>query len=190
MRQILIFRSERVTDTIVPAHVEMMGFLGIGNNAMVGCTVACSNQRKSPVFASLRQPLLGAYRPLALLGSGVPAASMFCEHLADADDAALKRLVTVYILQKHPFKAVSFVCHLRGQKNSPFSGQNCYFTHLGQEKALFYGRFHKFHHCPQKCPFSWIECPSCDQLATCFRWIANGHSLHKIFGRQVYNMNS
>ena len=23
-----------------PAHVEMMGFLGIGNNPMVGCTVA------------------------------------------------------------------------------------------------------------------------------------------------------
>ena len=27
---------------IVPAHVEMMGFLGIGNNPMVGCTVACA----------------------------------------------------------------------------------------------------------------------------------------------------
>ena len=27
----------------VPAHVEMMGFLGIGNNPMVGCTVAISN---------------------------------------------------------------------------------------------------------------------------------------------------
>ena len=26
----------------VPAHVEMMGFLGIGNNPMVGCTVACT----------------------------------------------------------------------------------------------------------------------------------------------------
>ena len=24
----------------VPAHVEMMGFLGIGNNPMVGCIVA------------------------------------------------------------------------------------------------------------------------------------------------------
>ena len=24
------------------AHVEMMGFLGIGNNPMVGCTVACA----------------------------------------------------------------------------------------------------------------------------------------------------
>ncbi len=49
-----IFRSERVTDTMgrmhsdaqfagsssVPAHVEMMGFLGIGNNPMVGATVA------------------------------------------------------------------------------------------------------------------------------------------------------
>ena len=52
----------------VPAHVEMMGFLGIGNNPMVGCTVACA------------------------VGPGVPAVSMFYEHLADADDAALKRL--------------------------------------------------------------------------------------------------
>src|SRR5574344_1649872 len=26
----------------VPAHVEMMGFLGISNNPMVGCTVACA----------------------------------------------------------------------------------------------------------------------------------------------------
>ena len=28
----------------VPAHVEMMGFLGIGNNPMVGCSVACFHQ--------------------------------------------------------------------------------------------------------------------------------------------------
>ena len=26
----------------IPAHVEMMEFLGIGNNPMVGCTVACA----------------------------------------------------------------------------------------------------------------------------------------------------
>ena len=26
----------------VPAHVEMMRFLGIGNTPMVGCTVACA----------------------------------------------------------------------------------------------------------------------------------------------------
>ena len=26
----------------VPAHVDMMGFLGMGNNPMVGCTVACA----------------------------------------------------------------------------------------------------------------------------------------------------
>ena len=52
----LTFRFERVTDTMgrmhsdaqfagsssVPAHVEMMGFLGIGNNPMVGCSVACA----------------------------------------------------------------------------------------------------------------------------------------------------
>ena len=48
--------AERMTDTLgrmhsdaqfagsssVPAHVEMMGFLGIGNNPMVGCSVACA----------------------------------------------------------------------------------------------------------------------------------------------------
>ena len=47
-------RKNRVTDTMgrmhgdaqfagsssVPAHVEMMGFLGMGNNPMVGATVA------------------------------------------------------------------------------------------------------------------------------------------------------
>jgi hypothetical protein len=26
----------------VPAHVEMMGYIGMGNNPMVGCTVACA----------------------------------------------------------------------------------------------------------------------------------------------------
>jgi len=26
----------------VPAHVEMMGLIGMGNNPMVGATVACS----------------------------------------------------------------------------------------------------------------------------------------------------
>ena len=38
------------------------------------------------------QPLLGAYRPLPMVGSGGPAASTFCESLADADAAALKHL--------------------------------------------------------------------------------------------------
>ena len=51
----------------------------------------------TPVFASLRQPLSGAYRPLPSVEPGVPAASMFCEHLADADDAALKRLVHIVL---------------------------------------------------------------------------------------------
>jgi hypothetical protein len=26
----------------VPAHVDMMGLIGMGNNPMVGCTVACA----------------------------------------------------------------------------------------------------------------------------------------------------
>ena len=32
------------------------------------------------------------HRPLSMVGSGDPAASTFCESLADADAAALKRL--------------------------------------------------------------------------------------------------
>ena len=45
--------------------------------------------------------------------------------------------------------------------------------------------------CPPKRPFtSTKKTPSCNQLATCFQWTANAHSLRKIFGRQVYNMNS
>ena len=32
----MLFRSS----SSVPAHVEMMGFLGMGNNPMVGATVA------------------------------------------------------------------------------------------------------------------------------------------------------
>ena len=63
----LIFRLERVTDTMgrihsdaqfagsssVPAHVEMMGFLGIGNNPMVGCTVACAADVISDLIGDL-----------------------------------------------------------------------------------------------------------------------------------------
>ena len=37
-------------------------------------------------------PLSGEHRPLPMVGSGGPAASTFCESLADADAAALKRL--------------------------------------------------------------------------------------------------
>lgn len=31
----------------VPAHVEMVGFMGMGNNLMVGCTVACAVSKKN-----------------------------------------------------------------------------------------------------------------------------------------------
>ena len=34
-----------------------------------------------------------------MVGPGVPAASMFCEHLAGADDAALMRLVMVCLFR-------------------------------------------------------------------------------------------
>ena len=53
-RKFLLLSSDALTDTMgrmhsdaqfagsssVPAHVEMMGFLGMGNNPMVGATVA------------------------------------------------------------------------------------------------------------------------------------------------------
>ena len=55
-----------------------------------------------------RQPLSGACRPLTSFGSGVPAASMFSEHLAYADDAALMRL------------DIFFFCPLRDQKKPHF----------------------------------------------------------------------
>ena len=43
---------------------------------------------------------------------------MFCEHLADADDAALMRLVIVYMLRRHPFGGVSFSSAPSVHKNS------------------------------------------------------------------------
>ena len=34
-------KAERASSS-VPAHVEMMGLIGMGNNPMVGATVACA----------------------------------------------------------------------------------------------------------------------------------------------------
>ena len=64
---------------------------------------------------------------------------MFCEHLADADDAALKRLVTVYILHRHPFEGVSFLCYPLIHENIPFHGQHHQFRHFVHENARFRG---------------------------------------------------
>ena len=50
-----------------------------------------------------------AQQPAAAGSDSVPAASMFYEHLADADDAALKHLVMVFVLQEHSSKGVSFL---------------------------------------------------------------------------------
>ena len=47
------------------------------------------------------------HRPLPMVGSGGPAASTFCESLADADDAALKRLC--YAQNNSPFMLGGFV---------------------------------------------------------------------------------
>ena len=105
----------------------------------------------TPVFASLRQPLSGAHRPLALLGSGVPAASTFFESLADADDAALKRPAIVCILPSfifsHPVvqENASFLgsCHhfaVRIHKNASFRGQRCLFDVRVHPNACFCGQ--------------------------------------------------
>ena len=55
-------------------------------------------------------------------------------------------------------------------KNAHFHGQSSLFDHRVHENPCFRGQ-NVLH-------------------ATCFRWAANGHSLCKTFGRQVYNMNS
>ena len=103
----------------------------------------------TPVFASLRQPLLGAHRPLTSFGSGVPSASTFSESLADADDAALERLVIIFTviitLRRSPFESVSILFfHFRSHKNAPFSGHISHFTLRVHKKALFYGQHHHF----------------------------------------------
>ena len=65
-----------------------------------------------------------AQQPAVAGSDSVPAASTFSEHLADADDAALKRLFMVFVLLGHPFEGVSFlVFHFRSHKNSLFYGQ-------------------------------------------------------------------
>ena len=81
----------------------------ISDSGSDGCgSIPHGGTRKAQVFLSFsctpypnpsqlrRQPLSGACRLPLKLQSGVPAASMFCEHLADADDAALMRLVIVF----------------------------------------------------------------------------------------------
>jgi len=79
----VLFRKSGMTDTTgrmhsdaqfagsssVPAHVEMMGFLGIGNNSMVGCTVACAVD----VATALNKSLITSDRqtPVIYLAAGV-----------------------------------------------------------------------------------------------------------------------
>ena len=116
---------------------------------------------------------------------------MFCEHLADASAAALKRLVMMCLLRRHPF-GVSLFSLL------PFRPEKGAFS--WPKLSLCSSR-------PRKVPIFWPipsipllvhqnallrpqKPPLCNQLATCFQWTANAHSLRKIFGRQVYNMNS
>ena len=38
----LLYTSQFAGSSSVPAHVEMMGLIGMGNNPMVGATVACA----------------------------------------------------------------------------------------------------------------------------------------------------
>ena len=137
----------------------------------------------TPVFASLRQPLSGAHRPLALLGSGVTAASTFFESLADADDAALKRPAIVCILPSFIFS------HPVVQENAPFLG-SCHqiLLHI-QENTPFLGSWHHFavrihknaSFRGQRCLFDVRVHPNacfCGQNvfhASCFRWVASVH---------------
>ena len=45
----------------VPAHVEMMRFLGIGNTPMVGCTVACAVDRAQALGRRVLNTALSYY---------------------------------------------------------------------------------------------------------------------------------
>ena len=45
----------------VPAHVEMMGLIGMGNNPMVGATVACA--------VAVEEALAKSYLPALIKGS-------------------------------------------------------------------------------------------------------------------------
>ena len=45
---------------------------------------------------------------------------MFCEHLADADDAALMRLVIMYMLWRHPFGGLSFLSSIFPARKTAF----------------------------------------------------------------------
>jgi len=48
-----------------------------------------------------------AQQPASRIGLGVPAASMFYEHLTNADDAALKRLATIMTACTFPMKMLA-----------------------------------------------------------------------------------
>ena len=126
----------------------------------------------TPVFASLRQPLSGAHRPLALLGSGVPAASMFCEHLADADDAALKRPAIVCILhifyifsscrpRKCPFSWKLSSNSPSYPRKHPFSWKLASFCcSYPQKRLILWTEVSFCSSCPSKRLFLWTECLS------------------------------
>ena len=108
----------------------------------------------TPVFVSLRQPLSGAHRPLALLGSGVTAASTFFESLADADDAALKRPAIVCI--SHTF-FVFLPCRPR---KCPFSWKLSFCCSYPQKRLISWTEVSFCSSCPPKRLFLWTECLS------------------------------
>ena len=71
------------------------------------------------------------------IGLGVPAASMFCEHLADADDAALMRLVMMCLLRRHPFEGVYFLSATFRPEKRPLSWLSTLKTPSRPEKQAF-----------------------------------------------------
>ena len=126
----------------------------------------------TPVFASLRQPLSGAHRPLALLGSDVTAASTFFESLADADDAALKRpaivciLHTFFVFPPCPPRKCPFSWKLSSNSPSyprkhPFSWKLASFCcSYPQKRLILWTEVSFCSSCPSKRLFLWTECLS------------------------------
>ena len=69
---------------------------------------------------------------------------MFCEHLADADDAALIRLYIVYMLWRHPFGCVSFLSSIFPAIKTPLIlADDLENTFLARNTAFFLATIHK-----------------------------------------------
>ena len=79
----------QAADLVLPVAIRVFPFL------KTVAALVSDKQTAQWAFAAQQERI---YRPLLSVGSGVPAAAMFYEHLADTDDAALRRLLIVFFI--------------------------------------------------------------------------------------------